>query len=458
MKELRQKIFRTVKDPPILRVVSPLQKFIKQEAASGKILLACIVVGIIWANIPFGDSYNYFWNIELSISLSFLTIAQPLIHWINDGLMAIFFFVIGLELKREILIGGLSNLKDASLSIFTAIGGMVFPAIIFISINPPKTIGAKGWGIPMATDIAIALGILSFFSYRIPKRIKLFLTSMAIIDDLGAILVVAIFYSHSMNWLFFGLALGIIGILILFNRLGFRNILMYVIPGIFLWLFMLKSGIHATIAGVVLAATIPATKRIDLCDFYDMSKKSLRDISDLELDPDEVSCYTRVISQVHALEEGFRNIQAPLSIIEHKLIGWVAFFIVPLFAISNAGINFGALTTNPLTERVFWGIFLGLIIGKPLGILLVIWITKKLKFFEMPSNINWFHLVGMANLMGIGFTMASFMAGLSFSENNVLLTTAKIAILIASIISGLVGFVFLRLAIKKFIPIAKNES
>ncbi|MFX1538127.1 MAG: Na+/H+ antiporter NhaA [Promethearchaeota archaeon] len=454
MSEKAKKIYRTFKSPPIIQVVSPLQRFIKQETTSSKILLVCILLGLIWANIPYGDSYSTLWNIIISVKIGSLEISQPLIWWINDGLMTIFFFVIGLELKREILIGGLNDKKAAAFAILTGLGGMIIPIFFFMSLNYPKSAGFGGWSIPISTDIAIALGVLSLFSYNIPRKIKLMLTSMAIIDDVGSIIVISIFYSHSINWLFFGLSILVLAILIVFNRVGIRNLLFYLLPGIVLWFFVLTSGIHATISGVLLAAVIPATKRIDLCDFYDISKKSLADISEMELDTDEVSCYTRVISQVHALEEGFQNIRAPLEIIEHKLIGWVAFLIIPLFALANAGINFFDLTTNPFTSRVFWGIILGLVLGKPIGVISVTLISKKTKLFNMPATVNWFHIVGMAFLRGIGFTMSSFLAGLAFYSDFELLSISKIAILLGSVISGIIGFVLLKFSIKKM----KKES
>ncbi|NHJ39147.1 MAG: Na+/H+ antiporter NhaA [Asgard group archaeon] len=457
MSERAKKIYRTLKNPPIMRVVSPLQRFIQQEALGSKILLICIVLGLIWANIPWGDTYDFIWNTEFSINFGIFSINKSLLLMINEGLMAIFFFVIGLELKREMLIGGLNNLKEASTSIIAAIGGMIFPAIIFVSINHPKSVGASGWSIPIATDIAIAIGVLSFFSYKIPKRIKLFLTSMAIIDDIGSIFIITIFHSGNLDWRYILAAIAILGILLLFNRLGIIRIAPYIILGIFLWFFVLKSGIHATLAGVVLAALIPATKRIDLCEFYEMSKKSLNTITDLELDPDEVSCYNRVITQVHALEESFRNIQAPIEKIEHKLIGWVALLIVPLFALSNAGINFSEMSGIPFTNRIFWGVFLGLIVGKPLGVFCFTWIAMKMKLFKIGSNFNWLHIIGMSFLMGIGFTMASFLASLSFSDNFELLSISKLAILLGSLFSGIIGYLILRKTTRK-VKISTNGS
>jgi NhaA family Na+:H+ antiporter len=445
----KSRIYKTLKNPPIVKVMSPLQRFIEKEATSSKILLVCILLGLLWANIPWGNTYEVFWNTELSLTFWKIDLTQPLIWWINDGLMTIFFFVIGLELKREIIIGGLNDKKDAIYAILTGISGMIIPIIFFMTINYPRFESFKGWSIPISTDIAIALGILSLFSYNIPRKIKLMLTSMAIIDDVGSIIIISIFYSHSINWLFFGLSFVVIAILVVSNVVGIRNPLFYILPGIVLWFFTLTSGVHPTIAGVIVAATIPATKRIDLCDFYEMSKKSYTDIAEIEFDPDEVSCYNRVVAQVHALEKGFRNIRTPLDIIEHRLIGWVAFLIVPVFVLANSGINFFTLNTNPFTSRLFWGIIVGLVIGKPVGVLLVTVIAMKSKLFVKPSNVNWHHITGMSFLRGIGFTMSSFLAGLAFYSDLELLSIAKIAILIGSTLSAGIGYILLKLSLKK---------
>ncbi|MBN1330909.1 MAG: Na+/H+ antiporter NhaA [Candidatus Heimdallarchaeota archaeon] len=444
------KIFRTLKDPPITKVISPLQDFIRQEAASSKILLVCIALGLLWANIPWGDTYNLVWNFELGFKVGTFEIYKPLLLWINDGLMAIFFFVIGLELKREFLIGGLSNFRESLISIVAATGGIIFPAIIFISINPPSFPGVNGWNIPIATDIAIALGILSLFSFNIPKKIKLLLASMAIFDDLVAIIIIAIFHSHSLNWIFLGIGIGITALLIVFNVLGIRKSVFYIIPGLVLWVCIFLSGIHATIAGVVLALTIPATKRIDLDDFFAIQEKSFDTLCEIQEDEDKASCYNRIITQISAIEKSCRNIQTPLQILEHQFIGIVAFFIVPLFAIANSGINFFALETNPFTERIFWGIFCGLVIGKPTGVFLFIFLLTRFKAFKLPSNIKWLHIMGIGFLMGIGFTMSNFIAGLAYSTDAAFLSSAKIAILVGSLISGVAGYVVFHFSIKKF--------
>lgn len=442
------KIFRTIKEPPITKVISPLQDFIEKEASSSKVLLICIAIGLLWANIPWGDTYNLVWNQQLGFTISSFSLYKPLLLWINDGLMAVFFFVIGLELKREFMVGGLSNIRESILSVVAATGGIIIPAVIFISINPPMFEGSEGWNIPVATDIAIAIGVLSLFSSKIPKKVKLLLTSMAIFDDLAAIVIIAIFHSATINWIFLGISIGITVLLIVINLLGIRRSVFYLILGIFLWVSIFLSGLHATIAGVILALTIPATKRIDLDDFFALQEKSFDNLCEIREEEDLAACYNRLVTQIHAIETSCRNVQTPLEILEHQLIGITAFFIVPLFALANSGINFFTLGINPFTERIFWGIFCGLVIGKPVGVLLFAFLFTRLKAFNLSKNCNWLHIIGVGFLMGIGFTMANFIAGLAYADNSTYLAVAKIAILLGSLISGVIGYVVLHYSTK----------
>ncbi len=448
MSEIPKKLFSTLKDRPIVKIMSPLQKFIQKEASGSRILLICIVIGLIWINMPFGETYTNFWNIEIGFNIGNLDFHQSILHWINDGFMAIFFFLIGLELKREIIVGGLSDLKEASLSIFASLGGMVFPALIYLIFNPPKSSGAAGWGISMSTDIAIAIGILALFTYNIPKKLRLLLTSIAIIDDIGAILVIAIFYSTEIKWIFLVVSVLIFALLYLFNKIGVRKNIVYIIPGILLWFFVFQSGIHSTLTGILLAITIPATKSIDMDEFHAISSKTLNAISEINLNEDDVAKYTRYIASIKALEEGFKKIQTPLEIIEHKLINWVVFLIVPIFALANSGIAFGTIVGNTFSTNVFLGVFFGLLIGKPLGMMTFTYLYSKTKFFSFPKNISWTQILGICFLGGIGFTMSNFIAGLAFFDNVDFLNVAKIAILSASIISATAGFLIIRFSIK----------
>jgi NhaA family Na+:H+ antiporter len=449
MSDIPKRLYRTLKNPPVLKISSPLQRFISKEASGSKILLICILIGLIWINLPFGETYTNLWNTYVGFSFGSLDFHQSLIHWINDGLMAIFFFVIGLELKRELLVGGLTDLKEASFSIVAALGGMIVPAIIYLIFNHPGSDGVAGWGIPMSTDIAISLGILALFTYNIPRMLKLLLTSIVIIDDLGAILIIAIFYSSQINWIFLLVSFSIFLILIVFNKIGIRNNMFYILPGILLWFFVFQSGIHATLTGVLLAITIPATKRIDIQEFQEMSTKTLNYIAEIDSTEDDVVVYSRYKATIHALETGFKNVQTPLEILEHKLLNWVVFFIVPLFGLANSGVNFISMSSNSFSVSVFLGTFLGLIIGKPLGMILFSWIYTKTKIVDLPINVNWLQIVGITFLGGIGFTMSNFIAGLSFSSETNLLDSAKAGILVASLLAAIIGYLILKYSIKR---------
>ncbi|MBY9001351.1 MAG: Na+/H+ antiporter NhaA [Candidatus Heimdallarchaeota archaeon] len=458
MSDIPKRIYSTLKNPPIVRIVSPLQKFIQKEASGSRILLICVLIGLIWINLPFTDSYTNLWNIYIGFNVGTFDFHQTLLHWINDGLMAIFFFLIGLELKREMIVGGLNDLKEASFSIVAAIGGMVLPLLIYLIFNPPGSIGARGWGIPMSTDIAISLGILALFSYNVPKKLKLLLTSIAIIDDIGAILVIAIFYSNQINWLFLAISALILAVLYVFNRLGIRSNLVYIIPGIILWFFVFQSGIHATLTGILLAAIIPATKRIDVSEFHEITSKTLNNIAEIDLSEGDSLVYSRYKASIHALERGFTNIQTPLELLEHTLINWVVFLIVPLFGLANSGINFWSLSSESFSINVFLGIFFGLLIGKPLGMLTFAFLYSKTKFYSLHAKINWLQLLGIGFIAGIGFTMSNFIAGLAFSDDRSLLDTAKIGILLASIIAAISGYLILRYYIKLREKSSKEES
>lgn len=458
MSEIPKRIYNTLKNPPIIRIISPLQRFIHKEASGSRVLLLCVLIGLIWINLPFGDSYTNFWNTYIGFSIGSYDFHQSLLHWINDGLMAIFFFLIGLELKRELIVGGLTDLKEASLSIIAAIGGMILPAIIYLIFNPPRSEGANGWGIPISTDIAISLGILALFSYNIPRKLKLLLTSIAIIDDIGAILIIAIFYSSQIQWIFLLVSALIIIGLYSFNRIGVRKNIVYIIPGILLWFFIFQSGIHSTLSGILLAITIPATKRIDVDEFQEITTKTLGYISEIDLSEGDTVVYSRYKASIKALEEGFSNILTPLELIEHKLINWVVFFIVPLFGLANSGIAFSSLSSESFSANIFLGVFLGLLIGKPLGMITFSYIYSKTKFFNLPTNVNWLQLIGIGFLAGIGFTMSNFIASLAFQATDNLLDTAKIGILLASVISALIGYLIIRHSIKMREKVDRKES
>lgn len=410
-------------------------------AAAGSILLLLATVGAFaWANSPWSESYAALWDVHLRIGVEAFAIDESLLHWINDGLMVLFFFLVGLEIKRELLAGELSTPRKAALPIAAAIGGMVVPALIYLALNPTGET-ARGWGVPMATDIAFALAVLTALGSRAPTSLKVFLTALAIIDDLGAILVIALFYSEGVvaAWLGLGgvLLLAMVGL----NLLHVRSPIPYALLGVVVWVAFLESGIHATVAGVLAAMTIPARRRIDSREFLERGHRLLEEF-------EEVSEFAakRLINQgqqeaIHALESSCEAVATPLNRMEHKLHPWVTFLILPLFALANAGVTIqggGTLFVPGLTL----GIVFGLLFGKQLGITLFAWFAVRLGLAALPEDVRWVHLYATAWLGGIGFTMSLFIAGLAFSTQT-LLDASKLAILTASILSGVGGWLLL---------------
>ncbi len=380
-----------------IKLSSLFFEFFESEKASGIILLICTVAALLVANSPLGTSFLDFWHIKAGFQFGDFQIKYSVEHWVNDGLMAIFFLLIGLEIERELYIGELTNLKHALLPIFAAMGGMVTPALLYLLLTV-GTPAQAGFGIPMATDIAFALGVLSLLGSKIPISLKVFLTALAIIDDLGAIIVIAIFYTNNFSFFYLALALGIFVLLIVFNRLGINALPLYLIPGVLMWYFMLQSGIHAAIAGVLLAFAIP-----------------FRD--------------GRATSPSHKLQQFL-----------HKP---VAFLIMPLFALANTGISFLGMSLTDLFTRNTFGILLGLMIGKPLGIIAFSLFAIKMRLSALPEGVVIRHLIGAGFLGGIGFTMSIFITLLAF-DDAALVQSSKIAIILASLFAGLIGFLILQ--------------
>ncbi|MFG0247161.1 MAG: Na+/H+ antiporter NhaA [Phycisphaerales bacterium JB052] len=359
--------------------------------------------------------------------------------WINDLLMAIFFLVVGLEIKREILVGELASPKRAALPIFGALGGMIGPALIFVGFNAGKeTIG--GWGIPMATDIAFAVGILAMLGSRIPNSLKVFLTSLAIVDDLGALVVIAVFYTENLELAYLGYAGTIVALLMFMNVLRVRWITLYLVMGLPLWYFVYMSGVHATIAGVLLAMTIPAHARVNAVNFVFSTRKALEVFENAGDDPDTNVTESSVRrASVNAIISNARLVLPPLHRIEHVLHPWAAFVIIPIFALANAGIPIHGGVGENLKDPAAIGIILGLFIGKPLGIILLCWLACAMKIASLPRGVSWRHLLGAGMLGGIGFTMAIFIANLAYANNMAHLEHAKLAILVASALSAIGG-------------------
>jgi NhaA family Na+:H+ antiporter len=419
----------------------PVLAFLSAEAAGGVILILCAIAALCWANSPWGDAYQRFWHTELSISLAGRTHAWSLQHWINDGPMVIFFLLVGLEIKRELLFGELASVRQATLPIVTAIGGMAVPALIYAGFNAHGP-GAPGWGIPMATDIAFAVGVLALVGRAVPMSLKVLLLAIAIVDDLGAVLVIALFYTSGISMGALALAGAFLVVLVGLNLLRVHQPWPYLLIGIGLWAAILASGIHATIAGVLLAFTIPATRSIEERPYAEYVRGMLsRFERGTLLAPDRIS-----EDQSHALkamEEASQAVQTPLARIEHALLRPVNFLIVPLFALANAGVDLRGGEESIIGGAPMWGVFVGLLVGKPLGILLATYLACKTRLASLPEGTTLRPMIGIALLCGIGFTMSLFVANLAFPGQESQLAAAKVGILAASLVSGIAGGIVL---------------
>jgi Na+:H+ antiporter, NhaA family len=381
-----------------MRILEPFQRFAGSEAASGIVLLASTACALAWANSPWQPAYVSLLHHSLPIGLRSMRLDLTVHQWINDCLMASFFFLVGLEIKREMLCGELASLRKSALPIAAAAGGMVVPALLYAALNGGG-IGARGWGIPMATDIAFALGVAALLGPRVPVSLKVFLAAVAIVDDIGAVLVIAIFYTASIAWASLALVAALVIVLALLNRAGVQHPAPYLLLGIVLWVAVLSSGIHATIAGVLLALTIPA--------IAPNSESSL------------------------------------LEKLEHALSTPIAFFVVPLFALANAGVRIGGAASSGLSFTVLGGVGIGLVLGKPLGISLASWLAVRMRIATLPDSVTWRMLRGVSWLGGIGFTMSLFVGALAFADE-ALLDSAKIGVLLASCVAAFMGWLMLR--------------
>ena len=432
-------------NPPIEKFLRPFQAFLHAEASGGILLLICTVIALAWANSLFAESYFHLWHTNISIQIGSFNLSYSLHHWINDGLMVIFFFVVGLEIKREFLVGELSSAQKAALPVAGALGGMIFPALLYTFFNLGKE-GTAGWGIPMATDIAFVIGILALLGPKVPIGLKVFVIALAIADDIGAVLVIAIFYTSDISFISLLAASGFIILLIAASLLGIKNLLIYTILGIGLWLAFLYSGVHATVAGVLLAFTIPATSRINSKAFMEEGKKLLKDFDDAGEEVESTFTNEDRLVAVQALEKNCEKVMTPLSRFESGLHPWVSFFIMPLFALANAGVSLGEDFISSLTNPISIGIITGLFLGKQLGIFIFSWAAIKLKIAAKPAGVSWAKIYAAGILAGIGFTMSLFIANLAFTEQS-LLDISKVGILSASLISGITGFIILKSAL-----------
>lgn len=416
-----------------------LNAFLHNESVGGIILMLCAVVALLCANIPQLNFLHRIWDTQLGITIGSFSLEMSLAHWINDALMAVFFFVVGLEIKREMMVGELSSLKQASLPIVAAVGGMVVPAIIYSIFNYSDPQSASGWGIPMATDIAFALGVLSLLGKRAPLGLKVFLTALAIVDDLGAIVVLAVFYpTHALHLDMLLYAGGIVLLLYILNRNKANNPLLYIVPGIFLWYFILQSGIHATIAGVILALTIPSKTVINEVRFIVSIRYWLEKFKHVSNSEVEVLANPEQQHIIHQINKNVQNINPLMHKFEAGLHPWVTFFIMPVFALANAGVVLdGGLLSFPVPS-VATGIFFGLLLGKPLGIFLFSFAAVKSGIASLPGGTNWKQIFALGIIAGIGFTMSIFIDSLAFS-NVELINIGKAAILGTSLVAAVVG-------------------
>ncbi|MBA6413427.1 Na+/H+ antiporter NhaA [Parahaliea sp. F7430] len=426
------------------RLMTPLEEFIHRQTTSGILLMACAVIALVIANSPWHDVYEDFLQTAITLGIGEHSFSFTVHHWINELLMTFFFLVMGLELKRELLVGELSSPRQAFLPIAAALGGMLIPALGYWVFNTSGP-GVDGWGIPMATDIAFAIGALSLLGSRIPKALVTFLIALAIVDDLGAVAVIALFYTDSLNINALLYTLACSGLMVFLNIAGIRASLPYAIVGSLLWVAMLACGIHATIAGVIIAFSIPIRPKFEADTFIDRVEVASRNMRRVVREQPDIIHNEPFRAKVTALGKGVKLVQAPAQRAERALHLPVAYLVIPIFALANAGIpvdfaNFSDYLGNSITL----GVLCGLVLGKPLGIAGFSWLAVKLGWADLPKGINFSHIIGVGLLSGIGFTMSIFIADLGFAGQAHDLLMAKTGILLASLVAGLSGFFLLR--------------
>ncbi|MFW9933389.1 MAG: Na+/H+ antiporter NhaA [Candidatus Thorarchaeota archaeon] len=444
------KQFKKQKEPPsaIIATIRPFREFLRLESASGFLLIICIVAALVWANSPFGGIYESLWATSLVFGLGDFMLNKTLAFWISEVLMVIFFFLIGLEIKREFMIGWLSSIRQAIVPIIAATGGVVVPILMFFLINPPGSASAQGWAITAATDIAIVLGILSLFGKEIPTPLKVFVATLAIVDDIVGVLLIALFYSSGLDMMYLAVAALVFLFLIILNHLEVRNIMLYGFLGVIMWISLYYGGIHPTITGILIALTIPATRTIDCGEFKEKSNQLVNRLEKIIGDSPEETDPKAFFNTTQTLEIYCQQSQTPLQRLEHNLTPWVAFVIIPLFTLANAGLVFSENTISSLASPLAIGIILGLVIGKPLGILIFVFVFEKLGIAKMPDTFTRNMLIAAAFLCGIGFTIAIFISSLAFTDI-MFLDGAKGAILLASLISSILGITIMKYELRR---------
>jgi Na+:H+ antiporter, NhaA family len=420
---------------PIEILFSPFTRFAKLEAAGGILLLIATVIALVWANSPWEESYHGIWHTTFTVGIGKYALSWSRHLWVNDGLMAIFFFLVGLEIKREVLIGELSSLRQATFPFMAALGGSIVPALLYLALNHGGVHG-RGWGIPMATDIAFALGVLALLGNKVPSSLKVFVAALAIVDDIFGVLVIALFYTAHISYVSLLLGFAGVGVSFLANWAGVRQPAVYALIGVFVWFAVLQSGVHATIAGVLLAFSIPVKSKIEKEKFLSKCRRLLDRIEQAEPNSSEAH------AAIHSLESQCEKVDTPLHRIEHSLQPWVSFLIMPIFAFSNAGVHILGKMQAAAQHPVTLGVLVGLLFGKPLGIMSFAWLAHKTKLGAAPSGVEWRQIFGASWLCGIGFTMSLFIAGLALESDQVV-DMAKIGTLAASVTAGLVGSLIL---------------
>ncbi len=420
-------------DRPVPRLIArPVRRFLQTEASSGIILLIATFGALLWANSPLSESYESLWTMEIALRVGVFEISEDLRHWINDGLMTLFFFVVGLEIKRELVAGELRGWRRAALPATAALGGMAVPALIYIMFNT-GTENLSGWGIPMATDIAFAVGVIAVVASHSPSSLKTLLLSIAIVDDIGAILVIALFYSAQIHLLWLWAAVSMAGVVVVMRRLQIWWTPIYVLVGTALWLATLESGVHATIAGVVLGLMTPAIPADP-----EGGRDAAQEANRMALDPDPAT--------IRHINKQSQELVSVAERLEHFLHPWTSYLIIPIFAIANAGVRLhGADITSALTSPVVLGVATGLVIGKLVGVSAASWLSVHLGFGELPEGLRWSHVIGCGAVAGIGFTVALFISNLAF-EDAAALQKAKIGILMGSAVAAILGALILRRA------------
>jgi Na+:H+ antiporter, NhaA family len=420
---------------PIDKITSPFVRFARIEAAGAIVLLTGTLIALVWANSPWQETYHHLLETPFTIGFGRHVVTENRHEWVNDGLMSLFFFLVGLEIKREILVGELSSMRRAVLPLIGALGGMIVPALLYLLATNGTGL-QRGWAIPISTDIAFALGLLAVLGSRVPPSLKIFVTALAIVDDIFSVLIIAVFYTTGINYKSLLIGLGCIVLSSIANLMGVRKPVIYAMIGICAWFDVLNSGVHATIAGILLAFTIPAETLLNKTELLQKGRSLLNDLEKADAHSFEEH------SIIYSLEEKIGLMQSPVYRIEHQLQPFISFLVVPLFAFANAGVNILGNVSAALRQPLTIGIALGLVLGKPIGILLFSYLAVKSKLASPLPNVTWGQVCGAGFLCGIGFTMSLFVATLAFGESE-FLATSKIAILGASLLAGIAGAVLL---------------